>query len=58
MVSSTARMSGIECERWISSSPKGPALTFSPAGSSFSGASESLCSSSFERTMAIVSRPP
>ena len=44
-------MSGIECERWISSSSNGPAFTLSPAGSSCSGASESLCSSSFERTM-------
>ena len=31
-MSSTPRASGIECERWISSSSKGPAWTFSPGG--------------------------
>ena len=52
-------MSGIEWARWTSSSSNGPAFTFSPAGSSCSGAlSPSLCSSSFERTMPIVSMPP
>ncbi len=52
-------MSGIEWARWISSIPNGPRCTFSPASSSCSGAdSPSLCSSSLERTIAIVSRPP
>ena len=52
-------MSGIEWARWTSSIPNGPRWTFSPGGSSCSGAeSPSLCSSSLERTMPIVSRPP
>ena len=51
-------MSGIECERWTISISNGPSLTTSPAGRSFSVASESLCSSSLERTIAIVSIPP
>ena len=35
-------MSGIECARWTSSSSNGPRLTFSPGGSSCSGASREL----------------
>ena len=37
---------------------EGPGFGLLPAASSCSGASESLCSSSFERTMPIVSWPP
>ena len=58
MLSATARASGIECDMWTSSIANGPALDLSPAGSSSSGTSRSLCSSSFERTMPIVSSPP
>ena len=43
---------------WTSSSSNGPASIRSPASSTSSGASRSLCSSSFERTSPIVSAPP
>jgi hypothetical protein len=57
VVIATARACGMECAMWISSIWKGPAWAFSPAGSSSSGTSFSLCSSSLERTMPTVSSP-
>ena len=53
----TARASGIECDMWIISISNGPARRRSPSSSTVSGASRSLCSSSFERTRPIVSGP-
>jgi hypothetical protein len=51
-------MSGIECDIFTASTENGPASTVSPAACTSSGTSRSLCSSSFERTIAMVSGPP
>jgi hypothetical protein len=57
-VSATARESGIEWTILIISTPNGPHSKVSPASTSNSGMSFSLCSSSLERTIATVSGPP
>ena len=57
--SATARASGIECDMWTSSMLEGPGLdVLARRAAPRSGTSRSLCSSSLERTMPIVSRPP
>ena len=57
VLSATPLESGIECVRWMRSISNGPASTVSPIGSTSSGTSRSLCSSSLERAIAIVSWP-
>ena len=54
----TANMSGIEWAILIISIENGPASKVWLASTSSTGASFSLCSSSFERTIAAVSGPP
>ncbi len=51
-------MSGIECASLTGSIVNGPSSTCSPGATSRSGMSFSLCSSSFDRTIATVSAPP
>ncbi len=51
-------MSGIEWASLTGSTTNGPASISSPGCTSSSGTSLSLCSSSLERTMAMVSGPP
>ena len=53
-----ANESGIECAIFTISTPNGPASKLSPASTSCTSTSRSLCSSSFERTIAAVSGPP
>jgi hypothetical protein len=57
-VSATASESGIEWAIFTISTENGPHSNVSPASASYSGMSWSLCSSSFERTIATVSGPP
>ena len=57
-MSATALESGIECVMCTSSIVNGPSSTTSPSSTSLSSTSRSLCSSSLERAMAIVSAPP
>ena len=54
----TANMSGIEWAIFTISIRNGPASKVWLASTSSTGASFSLCSSSFERTIAAVSGPP
>ena len=56
--SATALESGIECVMWTISIENGPSSSVSATSTSFSSTSRSLCSSSFERAIAIVSAPP
>ena len=56
--SATALESGIEWVMWTSSIENGPSSSVSAMSTSFSSMSRSLCSSSFERAIAIVSAPP
>ena len=51
-------MSGIEWAIFTGSTSNGPASMCSPGRISSRGTSLSLCSSSLERTIAIVSGPP
>ena len=51
-------MSGIEWAIFTGSTANGPASKLSLGQTSSSGTSLSLCSSSLERTIAIVSGPP
>ena len=58
-MSATPLESGIECVRWMRSMLERPGLGhLSPIGSTSSGTSRSLCSSSLERAIATVSWPP
>ena len=58
MVIATANMSGIEWAILTISIENGPASKVWLASTSSTGTSFSLCSSSFERTIAAVSGPP
>ena len=58
MSSATANASGIEWDIFTSSIRNGPTSTSWPGSIASSGMSLSLCSSSFERTISIVSGPP
>ena len=57
-VATTAHASGIECDTWTISRSNGPASNRSPGSMSCIGTFFSLCSSIFERAIAIVSGPP
>jgi hypothetical protein len=57
-VSATANASGMEWAIFTISTANGPASNFPPARMSSTWTSRSLCSSSFERTIAAVRGPP
>ena len=56
--SATALESGIECVICTISIENGPSSIVSAIATSFSETSRNLCSSSFDRAIAIVSAPP